>query len=361
MSEAARKLKELLFKPQNSIFILTGVLILLISGAIYVLLGKQASDSLVEQMLHREQLSARAGAGSLESFFILYGKAQSSFSTRREIISPAENTNESLYNFIARWEGTPVAGVIFVDTSGRVKYNGNRQNAPDVGADVSDRSYFVWGKTAKKGEVLVSEPIISRLGASKGKYVVTVSTPVIAGDGSFEGLLAGAVILGELTDQYLDPLKISDKTRIYLVDNDGIILSSPVEKLIGVNYLDYILKSGIPGSQKVYEILKGSLESNDEGKMDLALPDETKNGFLTRYLIARAPVNVGGEHWTLGVATPASDALEYLAPFYFKNLGIAGLAFLAFLMIAIRVAKVVGYKEAVEAEHEAHGIKRVDN
>ena len=360
MSEAVRKFKEVLLKPQNSLFILTGVLVLLVSVAVYFLMGKQASDALVEQMLHRQQISARAGSRSLGLFFDLFGKSLTGLGARREVTSPGATTNNSLNDFITRWEGTPVAGAIILDTLGKVKYNGSRLGTPDVGADLSDRDYYFWAKTAKRGEVFISEPVISRVGASKGHYIVVVATPILAEDSSFEGVLGASVILEELTDQYIDPLKVSERTRIYLIDDGSVILSSPVEKLIGVNYLDYILKSDIPGSKKIYEILKGSLESNDEGKMDIALPDETRNGLLTRYLIARAPINVGSEHWTLAIATPASDALEYLTPIYFRQIGIVALAFFGFLIIAMRIAKVVGYGEAVKVEHQEHGIDPVE-
>lgn len=357
MSKDPYRFREIILKPQNSFFVLSGILVLLISVAIYLLLGKQAKDTLVEQMLHREQLAARAGGNSIETFFELFGKSMTSLANTVEVKEFGKDVEDLLNQYIKSWEGTPVSGVILLDEKGVVKFNGNRNLTPEVGPSLADRAYFINAKEARRGDVIISSPLVSRLGASKGKYVVIVATPVILGNDSFKGTLAAAVIVDELTDQYISPLKISDKTRIYLIDKDGFIISSPIEKLIGINYLDRILNSGIPGSRKVYEILKQNLDSNEEGKIDIALPDETRNNILTRFLVARAPVNVGNEHWVLAVATPASDALAYLTPFYFRHLAIVGFAFLAFLIISIRIAKVVGYKEAVEAEHKEHRIK----
>lgn len=354
------KLKEILSKPRNGLFVLTGLSLLLVSIAAYFLLGKQASDSLVEQMLHREQLAVRAGSSSIESFIELFGKSMTDLATRVEVEKFSEKTDITLNEYIKRWEGTPVAGVILLDEKGVVISNGNRNLTPEVGVSLADRKYFSWAKTAKRGDLFISEPLVSRLGASKGKYIVVVATPTVDEDG-VKGLVAASVILEELTDQYISPLKISDDTRIYLIDDSGVIIASPFERLIGMNYLDNILKSDIPGSGKIYEILKNSLASNDEGKMDIALPDETKNGLLTRFLIAKSPINIEGNHWILAIATPASDALAYLAPFYFRDLAVVGVAFLAFLIISIRIAKVVGYREAVETEHKEHKIKEVDN
>lgn len=356
-----QKLKNILAKPLNGFFVLTGLFLLLVSVAAYFLLGKQASDSLVEQMLHREQLAARAGSSSVESFIDLFGKSIVDLATRVEIEKFSKKTDITLNEYVKRWEGTPVAGVVLLDEKGVVLSNGNRNLAPEIGLSLADRDYFPWSKTAKKGDLFISEPLISRLGASKGKYIVVVAAPIVDEGGVFKGLVAASVILEELTDQYIGHLKISGDTRIYLIDNSGVIIASPFERLTGINYLDNILKSNLPGSRKTYEILKNSLASNDEGKMDIALPDETKNGLLTRFLIAKSPINIGGRHWILAIATPASDALAYLAPFYFKDLAVVGVAFLAFLIISIRIAKVVGYKEAVETEHKEHKIKEVDN
>jgi hypothetical protein len=339
-----------IFHTYNGIFLLFGLLLLILAMALYLLLGKQASDTLIEQMLHREQVAARAGAKSVETFFDLFGKSLPGLASRVEIEN-SENVQESLESYVERWKDTPLSGVIFVDSEGIVKFNATEGGGMSVGTIVSDRAYYTWAKTAKKGDIFVSEPVISRIGSSSGKFIVVVATPVVGGNSEFAGLLAAAIVVEELRE-YVNPLKISDKTRIYIVNKDGVIITSPVEKLTGVNYLDYIKESGIPGSLKVVEILKESIESNQEGKMDLVLPNESKNGILTRYLIARAPINIHGVHWVLAVATPVDDALEYLAPLYFRNLGIVAIAFLAFLLIVARIAKVKGFEEGYDKGRE---------
>jgi hypothetical protein len=140
-----------------------------------------------------------------------------------------------------------------------------------------------------------------------------------------------------------------------LVDENGVIITGTMEKLIGQNYLEKIANSGMPGSGKIVELLKARLSSNEEGKIDLALPDESKGGFLTRFLIATTPVYIGEKHWLLAVATPVNDALTFVVPFYFRNLALAGLALLGFLVIGIRIAKIRGYQEGIEEEHKEHG------
>ena len=326
----------------NRAFVLTGVLMLLMAVILYLVLGKQASDALVEQMLHREQLATRAGANSFEIFFNL-------FSRSLLIQAEREITNSVLNNFSLRWDGTPVAGAILVDESGRVKFNGNRLQAPEVGEDLSDRDYFAWAKTAKKGEVFISSPAISRLGASKGKYIVGVATPIIDDRGVFKGLLSAAVILDEMVGQYLESMKVTEKSLIYLTDEGGDIVLTNQSDVLGKNFFEEISKRPFLGSKVLAEKLRRILSLRQEGKLDIAAPE--------RMLIAYAPVAVGNNHLMLGIATPVSDALVFLSPFYFRNLAVIALAFLGFLVIAIRIAKITSYKEAVKVEHQIHKIK----
>lgn len=351
----SEKLLKILLKTYNNIFVLSGILIILFTWAIYLLLGKGAADALIEQMLHREQTVARSGAISVGLFMNNLSSQTSVHSTRPAIVSfDPKNAPKDLEVFMERWKGTPVSGLILVDEDGIVRFGRDRYEATGEGVSVAERDYFKWAKTAKEGEVFIVEPFQSKIGFTSGRYVVSAVSPVFS-KGRFNGALVTGFLLDEANKEFLDPLKITENTRIYLVDQNGVILSGPVPKLIGLNYLDYLKKSGISGAEKTSELLTSTLTSEKEGKLDIILPNDQKKGAPTRYLIAYSPIIIGSQHWTLAVATPATDALEFLTPFYFKDLGLAGLAFLAFLIISIRISKIKGYEEGIEEEKKAHG------
>jgi len=324
---------------------------ILFAGVIYLFLNKAAADNLVEQMLHREQVAARSGSIALKVFVSSFGNQVSSFSNRIDILSQIEQ--KDLEMFVKSWKNTSVSGAVVVDGSGVVKYGFDRQGPTGKGIDLSDRQYFMWAKTAKGGDVLIGSPVQSKIGFASGRYVVPVASPIIRG-GKFSGVFVSSFLLDEITSYYLDSLKITNNTRVYLFDQNGVIFSGPAKELVGINYFDYLTKSGIVGSDLLVQKLKNAFLSDDEFKLDIALPDENKNGVLTRFLIAASPIVVGNHHWMLVVTTPAIDALEFLTPFYFTNLGLAGLAFLGFLIIAVRISKIGGYKEGATKEHQIH-------
>lgn len=344
-----------LLRTKNGMLVVFGILLLLLSGGIYLLLGTSAKEALVEQMLHREQLSARAGSDSLEAFFDLFGRSLSGLASSNEVGDFSAQSQERIDGFMERWTDTPVAGVVLIDTSGNVKFNSNRNGTHDVGGYLGDRDYFEWSKTAKTGQIFISSPVVSRLGASQGKYIVTVSTPVLDANGDYKGVLSASVILEELSAQYITPLKITDTSYEYLLNEKGDVLVSDQEGIGGLNFFDQMAKIPFMGSAILTGRLKDALLSRQEGKLRAAYPVDLHTYILVPMLVAYSPVSVGDNHLMLAISTPENDTLAFLTPFYFRDLGVAGLAFFAFLIIAVRIAKVTGYEEGLEKEQREHG------
>ena len=93
---------------------------------------------------------------------------------------------------------------------------------------------------------------------------------------------------------------------------------------------------------------------NNEGKIDVVLPNDNNISILTPYLIAYSPVFIDNYHWMLAVATPEADTLVFMTPFYFRIIGLAGLAFFGFLIITIRISKIKGYEEGFADKTKLH-------
>jgi hypothetical protein len=333
------KVLSFLNKLANSVVFFMTVILLVLAVVFYLGFGTSARAALIEQMLHREQIVARSGSSSVGVYLNLVGNSL-------KILAKVAPTQEGLNIFTEKWNDTLVTGTILTDAKGKVIVNSTRPGEVSTEMDLSDRDYFIWAKTAAEGEVYLSNPFISRSGTSEEKYVVLISTPVLK-NGEFNGVLAGAVLLSEIPEYFLDPLKISTATRIYLMDERGVILSSPISQLIGVNYIDYLNSNPFLGSLATVPTFKKALASREEGKIDIALQDET-NGKLTRFLIAYSPIMINGDerHWLLAIATPAEDALVYMGPIYARQFVAIVAAFLAVLALGIRLAKVIAYKEA---------------
>jgi len=252
------------------------------------------------------------------------------------------------------WKEEPIGGIILTDKNGVVIYNSNRLGTRDIGSDISDRDYFKSLKSSsKEGEFIIGSPVISQMGASKGKYIVALASPVVT-NGQFNGILAVSLILSDLADKYLDPLKISPQTRVYMIDSNGVIMHSPFSNLIGVNYFEYLNKSNLKDSDKIIDSLDVILRTSGESKLDIFLPAEP-NFQLKRYLIAVSTVDIStfsnSLNWKLAIATPVDDAFLFLYPYssfsiVYLLFGLfIVLAFSALIILIIKIEMAKAYKE----------------
>ena len=332
----------------NSIFLFALLLLVFLGAIFYLFLGKSARDALVEQMLHREQSSARAGASSIATFFELVGNSLVVMSNRDEIVKPGPQTDAFLENAMFRWENTPVTSIILTDKSGEVIKAAYREQLGGVGISVANREYFIWVKNAESSDYYVSAAVESR---SRGEnyYVVPIVSPVFDKEGDFNGALIMGVSISRLTDQYMSHLKISDKTEIYIAKYDGSFIYAPTKELLGKNFFELIEENPFLGSEFLIEKLKEHLGNVKEGKLEVAYPENigTASPLRTR-LIAYSPVFVKGREWILVIATPIDDVLVSMTPIYFRQAVSVLIIFLAFLGFSVRFAKVYGYKEAMK-------------
>lgn len=335
-------MKNILSRLFNNIFVFVGLLFIGLGLVFYVVLGRGAVDTLTSQMLERKLVIARGGASSIQAFFGLFGNSL-------KTLGRSEISQEDIDDFVNDWKDTPVSGVILTDEDGVVLANSTRTEEINTGADISDRDYFNWAKEAKQGEIFVGEPVVSRVGVSTGKFVAVTATPIFR-NGEFRGVLAAAMFISELTQDYLEPLKTSENTRVYVIDPSGVIIFGPFEKLIRVNYFDYLAENKVLGYEEINRVLKERVSNTAEGKLKIALPNE-KTGKITPFLVAHSPIYYNnGSYWTLAVAIPEADALTYMTPLYIRGLILLVITFMVLMAFSARLAKRMGYTEGF-SEH----------
>lgn len=301
----------------NRILFVLIVLSITIASLSYKVALKITTDSLIEQMLHREQISTRAASKSIVAFIDLMGVQINSFSTRPGIVNPGVKTQDILDSFVNLYSNYPIGGIAIADENGKVIYNSNIEGVRNVGANIGDREYFKELKNDSSKDYVVSDPVISRFGASSGKYSTIIASPIIKNQ-KFNGILFMSVILPNLTKDYLEPLKISNNSVISLIDLDGNTYYSSTDKPldIDISNLDYI--------------------NNNEWK------NVTKDGMLVSTSLVTF---MHKDVWFLSLATPAKDATDFLNPFiimfgFFLVWSVLlVLAYSIFLVTALRIRK----------------------
>lgn len=307
--------------------------------------NKLSRQALTEQIQHRQQLAVRTGAKSIETLLSYLGK--------NIVILTNEPTQKQLIEFVDIWKDNNVVGVIAVDKNGKVVAASNREEKVAIGQTVIERGYFKWAQTAVKGSYKIFPPIISKLGSSKGNYILTISSPIIKNQ-KFDGVITTAVLLSDLAKGYLDNIGVLDSSQVYLITNQGEIVYSDVPELTGRN-IENIFDNDFLGKDKVIEILSNEIKKEDETKFKLAMPN-FETDLIEPYLVSTAPVSVSGQLWKLVVVTPEKDLNAFTYKIFNSQILAIFVIFVIFVILTTRASRNSGYQEAVKDEHKLHKI-----
>jgi len=275
----------------KKIWVLNLALIVVLAAAFYLLLTKDTKEEIEERIGRKLQVITKAQAANLSSFFEIFGGELTVISQSPSVESGKKEAEQILSAFVNQWKDSGlIGGLIFVNKSGNVVYNSNVSGVADVGGDVSDRDYFKWAKNqAEIGEYFVGTPVVSRLGATKGRVIVPVASPVFK-DGLFVGLIAASIDLENLVQNFLGKMEVSSLTTTILKDANG-------------------------------KVLYGS--ENDQ---------------LNLVLVQKEKISVGGLTWELMVGSPVEELKMIVAPIYMRQLAVFVLiifgmvAYVSFLM-----------------------------
>lgn len=344
------KARNIIVSLYNNVFVFSAVFFAGLGIAIYILMGKGAVSMLSEQMLHREQVITRAASNSIESFISLLGH---SMVTSLRVYSG--DKSELVSSFALSWKDTPVFSALTVSKEGVVDivYEKDAKFIPSGNPIlVNDRDYFVWAKKAKSGDIFIGDLIKPRSGTLQESYLLTLSTPIIR-NGTFDGVFVTTILLDDLTISYLDSLRISDATEVYLLKDDGrLIYSDRFTDSIGKNIFEFLGDNSFSGSKYIKAEVRKALESKEEGKTRIIYPKFDKEG-LSERLIAYTPIDLANNQlWYLVISTPLEDTLAFMAPVYSRQVLLTILIFLAILIYAVRFSRMVGFREGHNLYHK---------
>jgi len=314
------------------------ILIALLGVVFYLVLGRGAESTTTLQLLRREQILARAEASNIMTFFQTFGDSIAVFAQLNSIESRNSSLPENMDIFVEQWRDSGlIGGIVVTDSNGEVEFNSNTLGTRDAGVSLSDRDYFIWAKNQKKeGEYFTGRPVISRLGATKGKVITPVASPVFQ-NGVFTGVVAASVELSPLTQRYLELLKVSDSTRVYMINEDGEILYNSFDPdTLSLNVFDPAPDKPFWGNHALIDSFKSALTTSQEGKMRASYMN-TISGKMEEHLVAYSPILLGSQNWLLIMASPVQNVTTVITPIYIKQTAILLLVYLTVLMFGLIV------------------------
>ncbi len=304
----------------------------LIGAAFYLVLGPPAGGGIeatvTQQLLDRKRIIARAEVANITTFFEKFGNSVAFLAQLRSIEARDVDTTYDLDTFVEqRREAGLIGGVVLTDKNGVVRFNSNVMGTRDLGASLADRAYFVWAKNqGERGKYFISQPVMSRLGATKGQTIVVVASPVYQNN-KFSGVVASSVKLEPLAERFLGLMKISAMTEVYLVDGNGDLLYSNSAS-------DAVGPDSIGVGSNISELFSGDSALSD--KIKNALGATVGDQFRTeKHLIAYSPVMLGTQSWLLIISSPMQQVVNLAMPLYIRQAAILILTATTILVLGV--------------------------
>lgn len=278
----------------------------------YFVLGRQTATLFGQKFLNRQQVLARAGSINISSFFQEFGNSVSVLAQLKSITNPTSSVWESDI-FVKEWSDSGfIGGVALADRNGVVRLNSNILGTRNVGFSLADRDYFLWAKNeAKEGEYFIGSPVISRGQATEGQVIVPVASPVYQ-NGVFQGVVVTSPRLKDLAEHFLNLMKVSDSTRVYLINKEGNVLYT--------------------NSDSILQELDNLKDRQEEGTLK-----------TPTHLTAYSPIILGEQNWLIVMSSPSQEVSDFTAPLFIRLMAIILPTFLTFLFLgAVSIREVRG-------------------
>jgi hypothetical protein len=240
-------------------------------------------------------------------------------------IDNTQKLQTDLALLMSEYKDAPIAGVIIGNSKGVVVANYNWSGIDDIGKDVSDRDYYVWSKDASYGDFFYGNPVNSRIGASSGQQIITLTTPLYTKN-KYSGFVTFAINGDGFSRRYLEPIKFTDTTAVFLVDSNGKVFYSDNKQLVGINIIED-MGYGPEG------LIKEVLASGKENKFSMSMP--LGGAEVRQLLVSTYPVTIKGKPQSyLMIATPSDHTNLFVAPIYDNQVH----ALVVFVLISIGFA-----------------------
>ncbi len=326
-----------ILSSKKGLLILSSFLLVLISIVVVIPIAtnQRATNNLVQATLARQTDLTKAAANNIEAFMTVTKNSVVLLSQNYELVTEGDKRQALLEQYVKDRAQSPIVGVVITDEKGIVEANATRTQSSGVGVDLSDRDYFTWAKTASAGSVFISEPTISRLGASSGKEVLLFATPIFKNQ-QFQGALVISSTLEMFGNSYVQSI-FQEPFVVYMLDNSGTVLYAP-DIDPGTNYFDLLKQKPFFGSEFLASQLKLVYEADQSGGMQAILPlgEDSK---LTRSLVSYAQISTpdNSQSWVLVVIAPESSIVSLTAPIYIQEITIIISIFFVILIVIIMI------------------------
>lgn len=346
------KWRAFIAKKTNKAILFVALPLVFIFFIVQIVIGYHIESTLIEMSFDRGHVISEDGVKALNLFFLREKAALIVLANDPDVRNLSTTIPNSLSQFLlGKRENSPILGVSIINSQGKVAFHLSRNGDSMTGVDLSDREYFNWGRTAQKGEAFIGRPVVSRLGGTKGQNIVTISTPIYTDEGVWNGIVTTAFLLDIVGKDFLTKTNdLNQNTQIWLFDNQGFIWSAPRTDLVGTNIFDQLQPNSFPGSGKISELVRESLQRTQNRFYRWWVPN-IDDGHLEQMLVTSSSLNIDNSNFTLAVLMPMSYVEgkyelvhRWHSVMYLLVLGMI-LLFSIMLIVGIRQVQQISYQK----------------
>lgn len=272
---------------------------------------------LIQNTEDEEVIIAQAGARSIENFFNNVSNQLSSLvfsfeKVREDTPIDKDNTRKEFARYINQAK-TPVSGIAFYDESGKLSIIENVQKiTTGENEDFSDEDFIKWSRDPQnRDKTFITHPFISRSGASKGKVIMAIATPLYFGN-HYKGTLAIRFLVSRFKDAFISPLTSDGDEDTTIIDSNGILIAGD-DKLINKNLIDYAKETRWNKYEDfIYKFKSVIQKKQSKTAWTFKFPDSPKRD----YLISSSRIDIPNtdNDLYLIISTPQDKSIKLLTP-----------------------------------------------
>jgi len=201
--------------------------------------------------------------------------------------------------------------------------------------------------------------VVAPGGFLKGKRIVSMTTPVFY-KGSFNGAIVTTFPIDELAKKYIEPLSLSQQTYYTIVSEEGLVITSTFEELIGKNIFQIQEEESWPEDSR--QVVKAAIRGEEGAVLHSYINFFTKK--TSKAVSAYSPMKINSSLWSVWVSVPYEEIQKLVLPFrqnqIFALIIVLGgsLVLMLIYVLGIRISKRDGFLDGYARAKNESGKKK---
>jgi PAS domain S-box-containing protein len=305
----------------NSFFLRSCFILATLAGlaVLFYLPYSTVNERTIDSHNTEQVFLTRQAAQGIESTFKMYGKALRYFASHHSIVNLDNDGHRMLFNFFSIHR----PGLVSV---ARLDQEGNIRHRISSSTLLNDEILHNSFASIKAQQPEIIDIITSEI--TLAAYVWPIED-----EGVPDGSLVFLVSFQELIKKFLTPLKLASGKRLWIINQEGIILECPNPDHSGAHITDTTSEVAKNSSllTMMQEMVRGG---HGEGSFEIMDQNKKTGRPVLNHVVFMPILLPGGNHWSIAYATPENMVLANMRTFRNYWLLVSSIALSVLLLLS---------------------------